>query len=84
MAIPGRVIHGAFHGETTHYYLELENRTDPLIASVTNFERPDLFEIGDAVWPDHRVRLVRLRRSGLLQHLCQETRQRSRLFLLRG
>ncbi|WP_260030342.1 TOBE domain-containing protein [Leisingera caerulea] len=49
MAIPGRVTHGAFYGETTHYYLEFEDRTDPLIALVTNFERPDLFEIGDAV-----------------------------------
>ena len=54
VAVPARVIDRAFYGETIHYYLELEGRTDPLIASVTNFERADHFEIGDAVWSGFR------------------------------
>jgi spermidine/putrescine transport system ATP-binding protein len=39
----------AFYGETIHYFLKIEGLKEPLIASVTNFERADHFAIGDTV-----------------------------------
>lgn len=48
------VVDRAFYGETIHYYLALEGRKDPIIASVTNFERAAHFEVGDKVWAGFR------------------------------
>lgn len=45
-----KVVDRAFYGETIHYYLKLEGRSDPLITSVTNYDRAEDFEIGDTVW----------------------------------
>lgn len=49
-----RVTDRASYGETIHYYLQLEARSEPLIASVTNLERADHFAVGDLVWAGFR------------------------------
>ncbi|WP_170433087.1 ABC transporter ATP-binding protein [Ruegeria arenilitoris] len=48
------VVDRAFYGETIHYYLALNGRKDPIIASITNFERREHFEIGEKVWSGFR------------------------------
>ncbi|WIY27425.1 ABC transporter ATP-binding protein [Parasedimentitalea psychrophila] len=50
------VIDKAFYGETIHYFLKINGLGEPLIASVTNFERADHFNIGDTVQAGFRGR----------------------------
>lgn len=54
VAVPAEVVDSAFYGETIHYFLRLEARDEPIVASVTNFERADHFSVGDRVWAGFR------------------------------